>query len=42
MFEMFILAVIAYFVAIVVYKAGKSEGSRKGYNVGVHRGRRRR
>jgi hypothetical protein len=41
MFEMIIYAVITYCVAIVVYKAGKSEGSRKGFNVGVHRGRRR-
>lgn len=42
MFEMVIFAVIAYFIAIVVYKAGKFEGSRKGFNVGIHRGRRRR
>ena len=41
MFEMFILAVIAYFIAIVVYKSGKREGSRKGFNVGIHHGRRR-
>jgi phage shock protein PspC (stress-responsive transcriptional regulator) len=40
MFEMFVLAVIVYIIAAIMYKSGKSEGSRKGYNVGIRRRRR--
>jgi hypothetical protein len=37
---MFMLAVIVYFIAAIMYKSGKREGSRKGYHVGIRRRRR--
>ena len=40
MVELIVLAIIGWIVYQVVFKAGKREGSRKGYGVGLKRKRR--
>lgn len=40
MFDALIFSVVFAVMGWAIYKSGKSEGSRKGYNVGRSRGRR--
>jgi len=40
MLEMFAVTIVLGLLAVAVYKSGKRDGSRKGFNVGLRRGKR--
>jgi len=42
MTETIIVVIVLALIAHWIYKSGKREGSRKGFNVGIRKGRRRR